>query len=213
MYVKVQDEVKELRRLLKEGKGEKEVVTIVKDNSADLDALRNEMTEAKLRDEIEELEKEIERNNKRIRLIRDKLNERLESQRKVEDLDEKINLYARKSEELEGYNREYQENKELLAKLNEELNGLDEENDRSQVIRIKAQIQDVKITQDNLATKIDEDTKLLRELAKDERVDYYVRLIDSMVELNEKNAEFKEYGEKLKAELAQKKEELAKLEK
>ncbi|MBO7536663.1 MAG: hypothetical protein J6T34_05970, partial [Bacilli bacterium] len=182
-------------------------------NSADLDALRNEMTEAKLRDEIEELEKEIERNNKRIRLIRDKLNERLESQRKVEDLDEKINLYARKSEELEGYNREYQENKELLAKLNEELNGLDEENDRSQVIRIKAQIQDVKITQDNLATKIDEDTKLLRELAKDERVDYYVRLIDSMVELNEKNAEFKEYGEKLKAELAQKKEELAKLEK
>ena len=88
---------------------------------------------------------------------------------------------------------------------------MDEEKDRSQIIRIKAQIQDIKISQDGLANKIDEANNCLRELAKSDRVDYYIRLIESMEELNVKYDELVEYGEELKKKLEAKKQELKEL--
>ncbi len=140
------------------------------------------------------LEKEIEVLNSdynllasKIVMIKEKQEERLQSQHNVEAVDEYISLYAQISAEQEDLKKEYDDLDAKLNKYTERFNNLnDDANKQSNLLMIKVKMQELTFAQKEIKGKIEFNANHLEDLTMNKHVQYYVELLDSMKVLNDK---------------------------
>ena len=163
----------------------------------------------KLEQEIKALDSDYNLLNNKVSLLKEKQEERLESQRKVEEADEYIALYAHIRSDLDSYisykrdlEKEFEEGQKALSEMKNDLNS------RSQILKLRAKMQDNIITQDELEGKIEYSKRHLKELANNNRVKYYVALLNSMDELSVRYKQIKVKMENIQSEIDSKNEEL-----
>ena len=162
-----------------------------------------------LMDEVRILGERLSKVNKKLSLIRQKQSERGNVQRKLEETYQEVLMYHEVGEDLKSLTNNYQANKETIHNYNMELMELDN-SDSIKAIHLKAQIDDLKANQEDLINHIDQVSEDLRRLSKSEVVDYYIKLLDSMDELNIKYIELRKESEVLKKQIDEKNLELEK---
>ena len=69
-----------------------------------------------------DLQNELDSINDKLKLIRDKIAERQDAQRRIEEFDDNIKLYASSNDDLSNLTNSYQENKDLIESLNNQIN-------------------------------------------------------------------------------------------
>lgn len=161
----------------------------------------------KLEQEIKALDSDYNQLTNKISILKEKKEERLESQRKVEENDKYIKMYIQLNEELSNYIKSQRDNESLLNSYREELSNYSN-NDHSTTVKIRAKIQDIIIIQNDLQRKINDAKYRINDLTNNGRVRYYIDLLNSMEELNKKYDQIYSQMESVKSEITTKNDKL-----
>lgn len=161
----------------------------------------------KLEQEIKALDSDYNQLTNKISILKEKKEERLESQRKVEENDKYIKMYIQLNEELSNYIKSQRDNESLLNSYREELSNYSN-NDHSITVKIRAKIQDIIIIQNDLQRKINDAKYRINDLTNNGRVRYYIDLLNSMEELNKKYDQIYSQMESVKSEITTKNDKL-----
>lgn len=161
----------------------------------------------KLEQEIKALDSDYNQLTNKISILKEKKEERLESQRKVEENDKYIKMYIQLNEELSNYIKSQRDNESLLNSYREELSNYSN-NDHSTTVKIRAKIQDIIIIQNDLQRKINDAKYRINDLTNNGRVRYYIDLLNSMEELNRKYDQIYSQMESVKSEITAKNDKL-----
>lgn len=192
---------------------QEEAKELVKDEVVVVESRKDlEKKARKLEQEIKALDSDYNVLDNKISILKEKQGERLESQRKVEEADEYIALYAHIRSDLDGYisykrdlEKEFEEGQNVLAEMKNDINS------RSQILKLRAKMQDNIITQDELEGKIEYSKRHLKELANNSRVKYYVALLNSMDELSVRYKQIRIKMDEIQTELTVKNAELVEI--
>ena len=140
-----------------------------------------------------------------------KYGERMDAEKRIRTTDELVANYLKITNDIEDFTQEYHDNLNQTQEVTEKIDALiGNPDEKSEVLRLRAKLEDLDILKSDLIAKIDFLRKKSENLVNHEKVLYYSKLLESIKELKVKQEELKFNIEKLKANIAEKSADLEK---
>lgn len=145
-------------------------------------------------------------------MINLKQSERVEAEKRIRTSDQLVASYLKNINEVEDLTQEYHDNLNQTQEITEKIDAImGNPDEKSEVLRLRARLEDLDILKTDLMAKIDFANKKTEKSVNNEKVLYYSKLLESTKELSQKQDELKYNIEKLKANIAEKTTDLEKI--